>query len=110
MLGTGLMNVLVLSVIWIPIVVYYVSVYLNSYWKRKGLPYVPAKPFVGNLKDVLFYKTSAAEQFGAFYFAPEAKDHPFVGINLFHKPALVIRDPELVKRLLVKDFNQFSNR
>ena len=106
----SLVHLVFLSLIWIPILAYYASLFMNTYWKRKGIAYIPASPIFGNLKEVLFAKKSAAEAFGDFYFHPDAKDRPFVGINTFHKPALVIRDPELVKRILVKDFSQFSNR
>lgn len=35
------------------------------------------------------------------------KDVPYVGIYSYNKPQLLIRDPELVKDILIKDFSSF---
>lgn len=35
---------------------------------------------------------------------------PISGLYFFHKPVLMIRERELIKRILVKDFNYFTNR
>lgn len=93
-----------------PIGIYCYSLYINSYWKRNKIPYVPAKPIVGNLLDGLVFRKCVAEIFVDIYNDERAIDKPFVGIHFFHKPALVIRDPELIKRVLVKDFTSFNNR
>lgn len=59
---------------------------------------------------MLTFKKCVAEQFYDFYFDEKTKDKPFVGIHMFHRPAIIIRDPELLKRILVKDFASFSDR
>jgi cytochrome P450 len=40
----------------------------------------------------------------------EHSDKPYVGIFSFDKPSLLIRDLELVKNILVKDFQNFMDR
>jgi cytochrome P450 family 6 len=40
----------------------------------------------------------------------EHSDKPYVGIFSFDKPSLLIRDLELVKNILVKDFRKFMDR
>ncbi|RZC40628.1 p450 domain containing protein [Asbolus verrucosus] len=35
---------------------------------------------------------------------------PFVGIHIFNQPHLLVRSPELLKKILVKDFDKFINR
>jgi cytochrome P450 len=40
----------------------------------------------------------------------EHSDKPYVGIFSFDKPSLLIRDLELVKKILVKDFQTFVDR
>lgn len=35
---------------------------------------------------------------------------PYLGFFIFDRPALVIRDPNIVKKVLVKDFNIFADR
>lgn len=38
------------------------------------------------------------------------KKYPYHGLYLFHKRALMINDPELIKHILVKDFSNFCDR
>jgi len=53
-------------------------------------------------------KTTIGEQLQRIYI--EHSDKPYVGIFSFDKPSLLIRDPELVKNILVKDFQNFMDR
>jgi cytochrome P450 len=53
-------------------------------------------------------KTTIAEQLQRIY--NEHSDKPYVGIFSFDKPSLLIRDLELVKNILVKDFQTFVDR
>lgn len=38
------------------------------------------------------------------------KKHRFHGIYIFHQPLLLINDPELIRHVLIKDFNKFRDR
>jgi cytochrome P450 family 6 len=53
-------------------------------------------------------KTTIGVQLQRIY--NEHSDKPYVGIISFDKPGLLIRDPELVKKILVKDFQTFMDR
>jgi len=53
-------------------------------------------------------KTTIGEQLQRIY--NEQSDKPYVGIFSFDKPSLLIRDLELVKNILVKDFHNFMDR
>jgi cytochrome P450 family 6 len=79
-----------------------------KFWQKLGIPYVKPVPFFGNLKDCVFLKTTTGEQLQRIY--AENSDKPYVGIFSFDKPSLVIRDLELVKDVLVKDFQTFMDR
>lgn len=107
---TFLINVSILLGIGFPVVAYIWAKYINSYWVRKNVPHIPAKVFLGNMTELVTFRQCAAEQFTAFYNHKVARDQSVVGVHIFHKPALVLRDPELIKRVLVQDFNSFSNR
>lgn len=96
--------------VWLPIGLYLYSLYINGYWKRNKVPFVPATPIVGNLCDSLLFRKSVAEVFDDIYFDRNTISKPFVGIHFLYKPALVVKDPELIKRVLVKDFASFSDR
>lgn len=96
--------------IWLPIALYYYGLYINLYWKRNNIPYIPASPFVGNLLPMFSFQKCVADILDSFYNDRRAIGKPFVGIHYFHKPALLIRSPEMVKQVLVKDFSSFSDR
>ncbi|KAH8331652.1 hypothetical protein KR074_009061 [Drosophila pseudoananassae] len=81
-----------------------------SYWRRRGVPEIKPKWIVGNLMGLLNMRTSPAEFIAQLYNHPEAENEPVVGIHLFHKPGLLLRDPGLVRKIMVKDFAKFSNR
>jgi len=77
-------------------------------WQKLGIPYVKPTPFVGNLKDCALQKTTIGEQLQKIY--NEQSDKPYVGIFSFDKHSLLIRDVELVKNILVRDFQTFMDR
>lgn len=78
-----------------------------TYWKRKGVPYKrPSFPF-GNFYKSSLQKTSLGEELENIY---NESSEPFVGLFTFLKPALLIRDPKIIKEILVKDFKSFGHR
>jgi len=52
-------------------------------------------------------KTTVGEQLQRMY--NEHSDKPYVGIFTFDKPSLLIREPELVKNILVKVFQNIMD-
>lgn len=79
-----------------------------KYWKNRGIKEIPPVPFIGNFWDSIFMKKSSGEFVKELY--DQSKGLPYVGFFIFDKPSILIRDPELVKLFLVKDFNYFSDR
>ncbi|XP_060831919.1 cytochrome P450 6k1-like [Bombus pascuorum] len=79
-----------------------------NYWSKRGVKELPPTPFVGNFMDCLLSRTSASEFVKRLY--EHGKGLPFLGFYIFDKPYLLIRDPELVKHVLVKDFEYFADR
>lgn len=78
-----------------------------SYWKKKQVPYVKPYPLIGNFFDILTFRKTFGHYFAELY---NERKEPFFGIFVFNSPYLVVRDPELVKSVLVKDFHYFSDR
>lgn len=39
----------------------------------------------------------------------QLEPHRFAGVYTLHKPSIMIRDPELIKNILVKDFSHFND-
>lgn len=100
------------SVEWLTIVIilfasvwyYFKSEY--NFWKRKGVRFIsPVIPF-GNIKDMILLRKAIGETIKELYDAfPE---EPFIGTYELTKPMLIIRDPELIKRVTMKDFSHFQ--
>lgn len=80
------------------------------YWQRRRVKFVQPTHILGNLKKVLKLEESFALQLRRFYFDDRFRNEPVVGIYLFHQPALLIRDLQLARTVLVEDFVSFSNR
>ncbi|XP_060660879.1 cytochrome P450 6g1 [Drosophila nasuta] len=82
----------------------------HCYWKRNGVPYIEPTPILGNTLTVFKQKSSFGLHISEIYNDPRMKDEAAVGIYVINQPALVLREPELIKSALIKDFNRFSNR
>lgn len=79
-----------------------------DYWKKRGIPYKkPEFPF-GSLKDIILTRTYSGKGHDQIY--KEFPNERFYGIIEFRSPVLVIKDPELVKKVMVKDFQFFVDR
>lgn len=90
------------------LVLYIYFIYSFSYWKKKGVAYVePSFPF-GNFGDVLLQRNSTGLGFQNIYNKLEGCE--FGGAYILSRPALVVREPEMIKSILVKDFVHFHDR
>jgi len=77
-----------------------------SYWERRGVPGPkPQFPF-GNMKDSIFFK----EHFGLLCekWYKEYHDAPYIGYFKMSEPTVLLRDKELIKDVLIKDFSSFE--
>ncbi|XP_043596187.1 LOW QUALITY PROTEIN: cytochrome P450 6k1-like [Bombus pyrosoma] len=79
-----------------------------NYWSKRGVKELPPTPFVGNFMDCLLSRKSGSEFLKDLY--DYGKGWPLLGFYVFDKPQLLIRDQELVKHVLVKDFDYFPDR
>uniref|UniRef100_A0AAG5D794 Cytochrome P450 n=1 Tax=Anopheles atroparvus TaxID=41427 RepID=A0AAG5D794_ANOAO len=81
--------------------------YIYSYWDRHGLPNLkPEIPF-GNLRTLAEKKESFGIAINNLYLRSSER---LVGVYLFFRPAILIRDPHLAKRIMVNDFQHFHDR
>ncbi|XP_033212129.1 cytochrome P450 6k1-like isoform X2 [Belonocnema kinseyi] len=79
-----------------------------NYWKKRGVVEVQPTAFIGNFGDCLFLRKSPGQFLKDIY--DMGKNTPYVGLFVFDKPFLLLRDPQVIKRVLVKDFNYFNDR
>lgn len=82
---------------------------IQNHWKSNNIPYLPSTPLIGNFCDFFFFKKSFPQTMTDIYNSPTVKNLAFFGIHIFHMPALFIKDRELIKNILVKDFSYFTN-
>ncbi|CAG9858104.1 unnamed protein product [Phyllotreta striolata] len=80
----------------------------HKYWKKRGV-YSPddTKPFIGHFFDVLTLKTTSFEWLKKYY---DKVNKDFFGLYIFDDHYLILKNPELVKHVLIKDFNNFVDR
>ncbi|XP_032586068.1 probable cytochrome P450 6a14 [Drosophila mojavensis] len=86
------------------------SLYQNtySYWERMGVPYEQPLPIIGNMKGIgsrLHFRDINQRIYDQF----KGKT-PFAGLYMFFKRVAFIIDLDLIKQLLIKDFNVFQDR
>ncbi|KAK5645831.1 hypothetical protein RI129_004295 [Pyrocoelia pectoralis] len=86
---------------------YYLIAENYDYWKKRGVPYIKPKPFFGSILEVALGRAHPGKYIGQYYYK---FDSPYFGFFAFKKPYLVITDLDLIKTILIKDFNSFANR
>lgn len=78
-----------------------------TFWKKKGVPYKKDLPILGSTWKMLLQKFNFQEFAALLYeMIPGAK---YLGTMDFSTPMLVIRDPEILKDITVKQFDHFPN-
>lgn len=102
-------TIFIVVLISISALVYFLKRNLN-YWKQRKVPYIPALPLIGNLKDVVFMKHTLCEGFDTWYNHPAAKDKDYVGVHVFANPALLLRHPEHINKICISDHPSFCDR
>lgn len=83
--------------------------YKLNYWKRCGIESLPTDLIFGNFKNAMLFRSPPGWHIGQLYKAA-SPDAPFLGFYIFHKPCLLLRDPDLIKQIMIRDFDNFSNR
>uniref|UniRef100_A0A1B6L3I1 Cytochrome P450 n=1 Tax=Graphocephala atropunctata TaxID=36148 RepID=A0A1B6L3I1_9HEMI len=84
---------------------YFVKDY--GYWESKNIVHIPAVfPFGSMVKPVMgkcFWGKALDEAY------KEYPDQRYVGLFYVRKPMLIIRDPDIVREVIVKDFHYFMD-
>ncbi|XP_011173392.2 cytochrome P450 6A1 [Solenopsis invicta] len=87
---------------------YYFFTSSFDFWKSRGVRGPKPIPGFGNFKDVLLVKISAGEYVKKVY--NDYKDESLIGIFARTKPILIVKDLNLIKDVLIKDFSTFADR
>ncbi|XP_011869169.1 PREDICTED: cytochrome P450 9e2-like [Vollenhovia emeryi] len=78
------------------------------YWKNKGIPYLPnsLSSFIVYCKLIMGKISFVDYNLYMYNYFPNAK---YFGTNNFGTPTILIRDSEMLKDILVKDFEHFPD-
>ncbi|KAL0125650.1 hypothetical protein PUN28_004617 [Cardiocondyla obscurior] len=79
----------------------------HTYWKRRGVPSLPAHWFFGHFKDAVMFRKPAGVVLRDLY--KQNANEDIFGIYILHKPFLILKNPELIKQIMIKDFHIFPN-
>ncbi|XP_012232386.2 cytochrome P450 6k1 isoform X3 [Linepithema humile] len=80
----------------------------HSYWQRRGIRSLPTHWFFGHFKDAILMRKPPGVILGELYQQGNDEDD-VLGIYILFKPFLLVRNSELIKQIMIKDFNVFPN-
>lgn len=99
----------ILLIIFTAIILILYNCVLKNWWyfSNRKTEFIRGWPIVGSLDEFFFGQKSFADTVLSYYqrFPNEA----FIGIYELTHPVFVIRDPELVKKVTIQDFDHFFN-
>jgi cytochrome P450 family 9 len=77
----------------------------NDYFSKRNVPYIKPTFLFGSVKSLVMRKTSLCDHVTTLY--NQLDGHKIAGMFEFLRPSYVVRDPELIKHVTVKDFDHF---
>lgn len=99
-------------VLYILLIIFFYTIYVwlkkVYYWRRKSIKGPLPIPIVGNFGNVILAKQSNDAFTKSLY--DRYTEEKFVGVYIGYKNALLVRDPNIIKRILITDFGSFHER
>jgi len=77
-----------------------------QFWKKRNIPHTKPTFLFGDMKNLSALPMALA--FKELY--EKFKGEPFFGAWILFRPTIVVRDLDLIKHILVKDFMSFHDR
>nr|XP_003704414.1 PREDICTED: probable cytochrome P450 6a14 [Megachile rotundata] len=87
---------------------YYYFTYNYDFWKKQGVVGPKPIPFFGNTIEIMLAIKSVAEYSEELY--QKYKNERMIGLYALNIPVLLLKDPELIKDVLIRDFSSFTDR
>lgn len=87
---------------------WYYSRSTYNYWRKLNVKFLPPIPLVGNMGSFIFGQKAFHETLDDIY--KGLYDEPYGGTFQLRDPQLIVKDPQLIATLLVKDFGSFHDR
>lgn len=79
-----------------------------SYWERMKFKTLPDYAYILGHFNKFFKKRIHISEFISYVY--KSTDEPFIGIYGLLRPIWFVRDPELIRSILIKDFSFFPDR
>lgn len=80
-----------------------------SYFKKRGIPNLPTWPVLGCMGDAILHRKHISDIVYDIYNVDQ--DAKYVGLfDLNMRPIIMLRDPELIKEISIKNFDNFADR
>ncbi|XP_023717573.1 cytochrome P450 9e2 isoform X2 [Cryptotermes secundus] len=89
----------------ISIIVYLLGTWTHDHFSKKNVPHLKPVPFFGTMGPVALRTVSFPELVVEWY--NRLRGHKYGGVYEFLNPVILLRDPELIKMVTVKDFEHF---
>ncbi|EDW01575.1 cytochrome P450 9b2 [Drosophila grimshawi] len=99
--------ILLVALVGLIIFVYKWITLRHNEFAERGLPFEKPLPIFGNNVSVIMNKASFQKQISEFY--ARTRQHKLVGYFNFRAPMIQLNDPEIIKKITVKDFEYFPN-
>ncbi|XP_020814904.1 cytochrome P450 9b2-like [Drosophila serrata] len=96
-----------LALLGLALLVYKWSIATFRTFENRNLPYEKPCPFFGNVAASALQRISLNKQLTEFYL--RTRHHKVVGFFNLRKVYVQLNDPELIKKVCVKDFDHFPN-
>jgi cytochrome P450 family 9 len=90
------------------LITYLIGTWTHNHFSRQNVPSIKPLPFLGNMAPVVFQALSFPDF--VVYLYNRLKGHKYGGGYQVMLPVLMLRDPELIKIVTVKDFEHFLDR
>lgn len=81
----------------------------KGYWKKLGIPEIDASSIVTEL-DILLGRKDITERDDYIYEVIENENLKFCGVVENPTPIILVKDLEIIKKILIKDFDHFVDR
>ncbi|KAF0760910.1 putative cytochrome P450 6a13 [Aphis craccivora] len=100
-------SIITLCLLIFTIIHYFCTSTFNK-WDKINVPYVQPIPLFGNFFYVAFGMQHPIDFYRKIYY--DLAGHKYGGLFQMRTPYLMIRDPEIINNVLIKDFSNFPNR
>ncbi|CAH1113652.1 unnamed protein product [Psylliodes chrysocephalus] len=89
------------------LVFYYYGIRPMSYWKKRGVKQTTPNWWFGDMRKTTFREENFVDFFQRIYnMEPNSR---YFGYYQFSVPTLLIKDPKLIKRITLKEFDHFTD-